>query len=147
MSDETNDRHDQEPGGANAGTESNTITPLPGEPGIPDIAARQRTAMSKKGLLAATVFIGSVVAVSAFTIQRFAASGKKGDEADTKLVRDKPSAATAEPRKLDMPTTPVARAVTAGMAASAPPRIPARASCWYAASRTPSCPGPTTPCR
>lgn len=125
MNDEIASRRDPQPDDADSGAESNTITPLPGEPGIPDVAARQRAAMSKKGLLAATVFIGSVVAVSAFTIQRFAASGKKGDDADTKLVRDKPSAATAEPRKLDMPTTPVARAVTAGTAASAPPRIPA----------------------
>ena len=60
--------------------DGNTISPLPGEPGIPNVAARQRVSMSKKGLLAVLLLIGSLVAVAAFTIQRFSASGKKADE-------------------------------------------------------------------
>jgi type IV secretion system protein VirB10 len=114
--------HDRNPQlGAVPELDTNTISPLPGEPGIPNVAARQRTAMSKKGLLAVALLIGSLVAVLAFTIQRVSASGK-ADEADTKLVRDKPTAATAEPRKLEMPPAPAASAAVA-----AAPRIPALA--------------------
>jgi type IV secretion system protein VirB10 len=68
--------------------------------------------MSKKGLLAVALLILSLVAVSALSIQRFAASGKRPD-AD-KRAGDQPTAATGEPRQLDM-TLPVAVA----------PRIPA----------------------
>ena len=76
--------------------------------------------MSKKGLLAVALLIGSLVAVAAVSIQRFAASGKKADEAESKLVRDKPTAATAEPRRLEMPPAP-----TASAAVATAPRIPA----------------------
>ncbi|MDP1534566.1 MAG: TrbI/VirB10 family protein, partial [Rubrivivax sp.] len=96
------------------------MSPLPGEPGIPNVAARQRMSMSKKGLLAVALLIGSLVAVSALTIQRFSASGRKVDDAESKLVRDRPTAATSEPRKLEMPATP-----TASAAAAMAPRIPA----------------------
>ena len=87
--------------------DANPISPLPGEPGIPNVAARQPIALSKKGLVAVALLIGSLVAVLAFTIQRVSASGKKADE-ESKLVRDKPAAATAEPRKLEMPSAPAA---------------------------------------
>ena len=100
--------------------DGNTISPLPGEPGIPNVAARQRISMSKKGLLAVALLIGSLVAVAAFTIQRFSASGKKADEAESKLVKDKPTAATSEPRRLEMPPAP-----TASAAVATAPRIPA----------------------
>ena len=59
--------------------------------------------MSKKGLLAVALLIGSMVAVAAYTVQRVSASGKKADEAESKLVKDKPTAATSEPRRLEMP--------------------------------------------
>jgi len=105
--------------GADSAADGNTISPLPGEPGIPNVAARQRISMSKKGLLAVLLLIGSLVAVAAFTIQRFSASGKKADE-ESKLVKDKPTAATSEPRRLEMPPAP-----TASAAVAAAPRIPA----------------------
>jgi type IV secretion system protein VirB10 len=76
--------------------------------------------MSKKGLLAVALLVGSLVAVAAVTIQRFSASGKKADEAESKLVRDRPTAATAEPRRLEMPP-----ASTASAAVATAPRIPA----------------------
>ena len=98
----------------------NTISPLPGEPGIPNVATRQRMAVSTKGLLAVVLLIGSLVAVAAFAIQRFSASGKSADEAGSKLMKDKPTAATSEPRKLEMPPAP-----TASAAVATPPRIPA----------------------
>ncbi len=104
------------------GTEpdGNTISPLPGEPGIPNVAIQQRISMSKKGLLAVALLIGSLVAVFAFTIQRFTAGGKKSDDAYSKQLRDKPTAASSEPRKLEMPAAPAASA-----AVVAAPRIPA----------------------
>ncbi|MBN9202992.1 type IV secretion system protein VirB10 [Methylibium petroleiphilum] len=105
--------------GADPAADGNTISPLPGEPGIPNVAARQRISMSKKGLLAVLLLIGSLVAVAAFTIQRFSASGKKADE-ESKLVKDKPTAATSEPRRLEMPPAP-----TASAAVATAPRIPA----------------------
>jgi type IV secretion system protein VirB10 len=111
---------DEEPGrhlnhDRNPDQDGNTISPLPGEPGIPNVAARPRGTVSKKGLLAVSLLIMSLVAVSAFSIQRFTSSKKEGDGV-SKLAGDRPSAATADPRRLEMPT--------ASPAASAP-RIPA----------------------
>ena len=110
-----NDRVD--PGAASADPDGNSITPLTGEPGIPNVAERPRGSMSKKGLLAVGLLILSLVAVSAFSIQRFSSSGKKADDAESKRVSDRPTAATAEPRKLEMPSPPPASAPA--------PRIPA----------------------
>jgi type IV secretion system protein VirB10 len=112
-----------EPGaaGANAASgashDDNSISPLPGEPGIPNVAARPRTSMSKKGLLGVGLLILLLVSVSAFSIQRFTSSGKKADDTESKRVSDRPTAATAEPRKLEMPPPPTASVP--------PPRIPA----------------------
>ena len=110
-----NDRVD--PGDAGTDRDANSISPLPGEAGIPNVAARPRGSMSKKGLLAVGLLILSLVAVSAFSIQRFSSSGKKSDDAESKRVSDRPTAATAEPRKLEMPSPPPASAPA--------PRIPA----------------------
>lgn len=98
--------------------DGNAISPLPGEAGIPDVAARHRGAMSTKGLLAVGLLMLSLVAVSAFSIQRFTASGKKAEDGESKRVSDRPSAATAEPRRLDMPVPVSAPTASA-------PRIPA----------------------
>ena len=110
-----NDRVDL--GDAGTDRDANSISPLPGEAGIPNVAARPRGSMSKKGLLAVGLLILSLVAVSAFSIQRFSSSGKKADDAESKRVSDRPTAATAEPRKLEMPPPPTASAPA--------PRIPA----------------------
>ena len=116
--------HDQAAGGG-----SNTMSPLPGEPGIPDVAARPSSTLSTKGLLAVGLLILSLVAVSAFSIQRFASSGKKADAGESERVSGRPTAASVEPRKLDMPTTstptPTVAVANAAHAAAAPPRIPA----------------------
>ena len=121
MTHDPNDPRDRAPnlGGAPE-SDDNAISPLPGEPGIPNVAARKRASMSKKGLLAVALLVGSLVAVAAVTIQRFSASVKKSDEAESKLVRDKPTAATSEPRRLEMPPAP-----TASAAVATTPRIPA----------------------
>jgi type IV secretion system protein VirB10 len=109
---------DQRPEG-----DGNAIAPLPGEAGIPNVAERQRISVSKKGLLAVVLLITTLVVVAGFTIQRFSASGKKDEDAASKLVSNRPTAATAEPRRLEVPVPLIATA-----AASAPatgPRIPA----------------------
>lgn len=78
------------------------ISPLPGELGLPDVAAPRITAISKKGLLAVVLLVGSLVAVSAVGIQRFSASARHAKGEDNKKVGDRPAAATAEPRKLEL---------------------------------------------
>ncbi len=101
--------------------DTNTIAPLPGEVGIPNVAERQRISISKKGLLAVGLLVLSLVVVAAFTIQRFAASGKQADNTESKLVSDRPTAATGEPRRLEIPLP----AAAASVPAPAGPRIPA----------------------
>lgn len=121
MTPDPNERRNHDPElAADQEAVGNTITPLPGEPGIPNVATRQRIAMSKKGLLAVVLFIGTLVTVAGFTIQNFVSGGKKAEDAESKLLRDKPAAATAEPRRLEMPPAPVASAAVATA-----PRIPA----------------------
>jgi type IV secretion system protein VirB10 len=100
---------------------ADVIAPLPGEPGIPNVAEPQRLSISKKGLLAVGLLIASLVAVAAFTIQRFSASGNKAEDAQSKLAGNRPSAATAEPRRLEVPLP----AAAAGVPPAASPRIPA----------------------
>ncbi|NUZ08975.1 type IV secretion system protein VirB10 [Piscinibacter koreensis] len=94
----------------------NTIAPLPGEAGIPNVAEPKRFSVSKKGLLAVALLVVSLVLAAAFSIHRFIASGTKPDD-ESKRASDRPMAATAEPRRLEMPRP---------SAASAPaPLIPA----------------------
>ena len=100
-----------------ADLDGNSISPLPGEAGIPDVAAAQRTSISKKGLFALVLLLGGLIGVAALGIHRFAVSGKPVDADESARVGDKPSAATAEPRRLDMAPSASAAAVT--------PRIPA----------------------
>ena len=94
----------------------NHIQPLPGEAGIPNVAGSPRQPMSKKGLLAAVLFALTIIALIGFSIARFAASGQKPD-ADTRPAGGRPTAATADPRKLDMTPTPAARPTAAASAA------------------------------
>jgi type IV secretion system protein VirB10 len=108
------DRDDRQPEDANA------ISPLPGEAGIPNVAERQRLSISKKGLLAVGLLLLSLVVVAAFTIQRFASSGKKPEDEASKLVSNRPAATSTEPRRLEVPL-PAAAASTPAVN----PRIPA----------------------
>jgi type IV secretion system protein VirB11 len=108
------DRDDRQPEDASA------ISPLPGEAGIPNVAERQRLSISKKGLLAVSLLLLSLVVVAAFTIQRFASSGKKPEDEASKLVSNRPAATSTEPRRLEVPL-PAAAASTP----AANPRIPA----------------------
>ena len=106
MNDPSRGREPQPDGQLPDEDNGNTISPLPGEPGIPDVTAPQRVAVSRKGLLAVALVILMLVAALAFTVHRLSAGGKKAEDADSKLVRERPAAATAEPRKLDIPAAP-----------------------------------------
>jgi type IV secretion system protein VirB10 len=106
------DRLDEDP---------NAMAPLPGEAGIPNIAERQRIPVSKKGLLALGLFVLTLIVIAGFAIQKFAASGQKPEE-ESKRMGDRPTAATAEPRRLELPTV---AAATASTPAAGGPRIPA----------------------
>jgi len=103
--------------------DGNSMAPLPGEAGIPDIATPTRPPMSRKTLFALALLVGTVVAVLVFSIHRFAASFRKPDGPDTALVRDRPAAASTPPRKLDMEASPPP-SMPSSQPASAP-RIPA----------------------
>ncbi len=102
------------------------LAPLPGEAGIPNVAAPRRASVSKKGLLAVVLLIGSLVAVSAYSLHRFVNSSRPSSGSAEVLTRDKPTAATADPRRLDMPAPEARRPdAPASHAASAPtPVIP-----------------------
>ena len=100
--------------------DGNTIAPLPGEPGIPDVATRQRSPMSKKGLLALALFVLSLIAMAGLSIHRFTSSGVKSESVEPHRVSDRPTAASTEPRRLEMPPAPASAVV-----AAATPRIPA----------------------
>ncbi len=102
----------------------NQIEPLSGEPGIPDVAARAPTAMSRKGLFGLALMVVSVVTVSAFSIQRYVTSGPPPEPADAKTSRDRPAATVTAPRQLDLGGPLYSPASAPSQAASAP-RIPA----------------------
>lgn len=101
----------------------NSIAALPGEAGIPNVTERQRLVVSKKGLLALGLFVLTLIVIAGFTIQKFAASGKKPDE-ESKRVSDRPTAATAEPRRLEMPVVATAAASTPAASARIPAIVP-----------------------
>ena len=89
-------------------SDGNTITPLPGEPGIPQVMAARSTNWSGKGALGLGMMVLTLVLFAGFSINRYFTSGPATDE-DTKLVRDKPSAASAGTRALDMTDPPAPR--------------------------------------
>lgn len=91
--------------------DGNTITPLPEEPGIPQVTAARSTNWSRKGALGLGMMVLTLVLFAGFAINRYFTSGPATDD-DAKLVRDKPSAASAGTRALDMSAPP-------------PPRVPA----------------------
>lgn len=105
---------------------ADALAPLPGEAGIPHIAQRTRPPLSRKGLLALGLLIASLASVAALSIHRFGTSAKKSDDAAPKALSDKPAAAGAEPRKLELPPAPAhAPAAASPAAPSSAPRIPA----------------------
>jgi type IV secretion system protein VirB10 len=113
--------------GANAaerGEDGGKLEPLPGEPGIPDVARPERAPLSKKGLLAVGLLIASLVAVSALSLHRFATSGKNREGAESTRVGDRPAAAGTEPRRLEMPSAPASASSAPGQAVRIPQLVP-----------------------
>jgi type IV secretion system protein VirB10 len=96
------------------------LEPLPGELGIPNVAAPIRPAWSTKGMVAVALLVGSLIAVSAFSIQRFASGGSVPDE-EARQPRNRPAAATTQARLIDMPAVPSPTSAPSPLAA----RIPA----------------------
>lgn len=88
--------------------DGNTITPLPGEPGIPQVTAARSANWSRKGALGLGMMVLTLVLFAGFAINRYLTSGPATDE-DAKLVRDKPSAASSGTRALDMTAPPAPR--------------------------------------
>ncbi|MBL8388624.1 MAG: type IV secretion system protein VirB10 [Hydrogenophaga sp.] len=83
----------------------NTISPLPGEAGIPNVARRQPLNLSWKNISVIGLVVLMVTAMCILYGYRYFASN--GDaEKDKSLLRDRPSAAGAGTRQLDM-TQPV----------------------------------------
>ena len=102
---------------------SNTIDaldPLQGEAGIPNVATPTSTALSGKGLLALGLMAVSVLGVGGLAIHRFTAGSAAEAKPTTQLASTQPAAATAVPRRLEMPT-PTQDISTA----NALPRVPA----------------------
>ena len=102
-------------------TPADQLEPKPGELGIPDVASARRESQSKKGLFAVGLLAASLIAAGAVAVQRVV-MGLHQPKSDATLVRDRPMAASTDPRKLDMTSTPPAQ--TSAASASAP-RIPA----------------------
>ncbi|HAX21047.1 MAG TPA: type IV secretion system protein VirB10 [Hydrogenophaga sp.] len=89
-------------------SDGNTITPLPGEPGIPQVTEARSSNWSRKGALGLGMMVLTLVLFAGFAINRYLTSGSAADE-DSKMVRDKPSAASAGTRALDMTAPPTPR--------------------------------------
>ena len=92
------------------GDDTNAITPLEGEAGIPNVSQAKTGTLSKRGIAAVALLVLSLGAVSAVSISRALSNSKKDTDAESRRVADRPSAAAADPRKLDMTPAPVAKA-------------------------------------
>ncbi len=110
----------------------NQIEPLPGEAGIPDVAAQARAQRSRKGQIAFAMLVLSIAVVSAMALQRSFSTDKLDERKETKPNRDRPAATVNAPRQLDLaglPPVPGAASATSAAAPSASgPRIPAIAT-------------------
>lgn len=108
---------------------------------IPDVSAPRRQPVSRKALLAMVLLAGSLVAVSGMALHRLSLGFAKASNDDGKLGSDRPAAASAEPRRLDLsdaaasstgsasgisrPPAPAPTTASAGAGAAQPHRIPA----------------------
>jgi type IV secretion system protein VirB10 len=79
----------------------NTISPLPGEAGIPNVARRQTVNLSWKNISIIGLVLFMVGGITfSYLYRLFAESGDS--EKDKSMLRDRPSAAGAGTRQLDM---------------------------------------------
>ena len=103
----------------------NTLTPLPGEPGTPDVSEQPRVSMSMTGLTIIASLVLSLGAVAAISIERFFTGNKKSDDPTSKHVGDRPAAASIEPKRLDMSVAPLGDPASAvGSATRIPALVP-----------------------
>jgi type IV secretion system protein VirB10 len=99
---------------------------------IPDVSAPRRRPISWKGVLTVLLLGGSLAVVTVIALQRLSSSLSSTAADDSKTGRDRPAAASAEPRKLDLTgaaalSSPhqAAKQASAGPVAGSPHRIPA----------------------
>ncbi len=99
-----------------------------GDPPWPDLCDPRPPRVSRKAVVAVAAFVGSLLVVSAAAVQRFVAARQPASE-DAKVQRDRPTAASAEPRRLDLPAAssqPAARGTESSTARSmTPTHVPA----------------------
>jgi type IV secretion system protein VirB10 len=103
----------EEPADGADSTDGNTITPLLGEPGIPRVTAARSVNWSRKGALGVIMMVLTLVLFAGFAFNQYFTGGPPVDQG-SKLARDRPSAASAGTRTLDMAIAP-----------APPPRVPA----------------------
>jgi type IV secretion system protein VirB10 len=95
----------EEPGDGAENTDGSTITPLRGEPGIPRVTAARSVNWSRKGALGVAMMVLTLVLFAGFAFNRYFTDGPPVDQ-DSKLARERPSAASAGTRILDMAVAP-----------------------------------------
>ncbi|MCB2020764.1 MAG: type IV secretion system protein VirB10 [Burkholderiaceae bacterium] len=101
------------PGAGPADDNPDAITPLEGEVGIPSVAQTRARGFSWKGIVAMSLLVLSLIVVAGLTIHRAITSHRKPANAESRLVANRPSTASAEPRRLDL--TPAAQPASASV--------------------------------
>ena len=87
---------------AAAAATADSMTPLPGEAGLPEVAPRAKGELSTKGLLGAGMICAAVIAVLVPVTRHYFPSSRTTDADAAKQPADRPAAATTEARRLDM---------------------------------------------
>lgn len=100
----------------------NSISPLPGEAGIPNVARRQPLNLSWKNISVIGLVVTMVAGISGLYLYRYIDHNSGGDK-DKSLLRDRPSAAGTGTRQLDMtqPASPRVPALIPSPAEAADP--------------------------
>jgi len=110
------------PGTAPPGESPKDPHALEGEPGIPSVGQQPKMSVSRKGALAVVAAIMTVSVIAAISIERAFFAAKPKDA--TQNLGDRPAAAAAEPRRLDM-TLPLAPTAPASASSASARMIPA----------------------
>lgn len=105
----------------------NTLHPLPGEAGIPHVAAPRTWQVSRKAVLAVGLLVVTVAVGIGMTTHRVLSGFGTARAPAAPLAAQQPTTATAPPRRLDLSEPVPASAVTASAPVAVPstPRIPA----------------------
>jgi len=102
---------------------ANTVTPPEGEAGIPSVTQPRTGRVSWKGIFAVAMLVLSLVAVTGASINR-ALSSPNDDESQAKRMGERPTAAAAQARKLDMTLPPAAMPSAPASAPTIPAIVP-----------------------